>query len=148
MISLLVLPLLGSLSTSVHALGLAPHQITSLVTFGDSYTDVGNTGDGGTAWPVYATSVYSKTKLFPFAKSGATCSNNITSRPFPSVFESQLPAYFGEKANGTLPKLSAEGTLFSLWIGTNDVGEYGLCDMCCVCRWMGGIDPFFSKKKL
>ena len=122
-----LLHLLASLA-SAHAalgLGLAPHQISSLVTFGDSYTDVVNVGDGGTAWPVYATS-YSHTQLFPFAKSGATCSNNITSRPFPSVFESQLPTYFAEKENGTLPKLSADKTLFSLWIGTNDVGEFGL----------------------
>ena len=63
--------------------------------------------------------------LFPFAKSGATCSNNLTDRPFPSVFESQLPTYFTEVANGTL-KLNPHETIYTLWIGTNDVGANAL----------------------
>ena len=64
-------------------------------------------------------------QLFPFARSGATCSNNITFRPFPSVFESQLPLYFAEKANGTL-RLNPEETIYTLWIGTNDLGANAL----------------------
>ncbi|KAF9065311.1 GDSL lipase/acylhydrolase [Rhodocollybia butyracea] len=100
---------------------LAPGQIKNLVTFGDSYTDVTAMADGGTVWPVYAAG-YAHVSLFPFAKAGATCSNNLTDRPFPSVFESQLPAYFSELANGTVPKLKPEETLYTLWIGTNDVG--------------------------
>ncbi|KAI0077023.1 carbohydrate esterase family 16 protein [Panus rudis PR-1116 ss-1] len=103
-----------------HAVGPSPNQIKNLVTFGDSYTDVVNTGDGGTAWPVYAAG-YSKTKLFPFARSGATCSNNLTFVNFPSVFESELPLYFDEVRNGTL-HLRPEETMYTLWIGTNDVG--------------------------
>lgn len=104
--------------------GLSPGQIKNLVTFGDSYTDVGAPADGGVAWPVYAAG-YSNINLFPFARSGATCSNNITSRPFPSLFESQLPLYFTEKSNGTL-KLESHETLYTLWIGTNDIGGNGL----------------------
>ncbi|KAH8092197.1 GDSL lipase/esterase [Cristinia sonorae] len=107
------------------AAGPLPNQIKNLVTFGDSYTDVVNTGDGGTAWPVYAARD-GKFNLFPFARSGATCSNNITNRPFPSVFESQLPLFFSEKANGTLRSLKASDTIFTLWIGTNDVGANAL----------------------
>ncbi|KAF8884190.1 GDSL lipase/esterase [Infundibulicybe gibba] len=103
---------------------LRPKQIKNLVTFGDSYTDVVSTGDGGVAWPVYAAG-YASVSLFPFARSGATCSNNITFRPFPSVFESQLPLYFAEATNGTL-KLKPEETLYTLWIGTNDVGANAL----------------------
>ncbi|OBZ65266.1 hypothetical protein A0H81_14749 [Grifola frondosa] len=96
----------------------------NLVTFGDSYTDVVLTGDGGVAWPVYAARD-GNFSLFPFARSGATCSNNLTDRPYPSVFESQLPLYFTEKQNGSL-KLSAEDTIYTLWIGTNDVGANAL----------------------
>ncbi|KAF5391336.1 hypothetical protein D9757_002048 [Collybiopsis confluens] len=107
------------------ASGLVPGQIKNLVTFGDSYSDVNAAADGGTVWPTYAAG-YANVSLFPFAKAGATCSNNITLRPFPSVFESQLPAYFAEKSNGTLRKLSPEDTLYTLWIGTNDVGANGL----------------------
>lgn len=79
-----------------------------------------STGDNGTAWPVFAADD-GHFNLFPFARSGATCSNNITPRPFPSVFESQLPLFFTEMKNGSL-RLNPEETLFTLWIGTNDVG--------------------------
>ncbi|KAJ4491124.1 carbohydrate esterase family 16 protein [Lentinula edodes] len=96
------------LLVTVQATGVAPGQIKNFVTFGDSYTDIVSVGDGGTAWPVYA-SGYANISLFPFAKSGATCSNNLTNRPFPSVFESQLPTYFEETSNGTL-KLKPEET--------------------------------------
>ena len=75
-------------------------------------------------WPIFAAED-GGFALYPFAKAGATCSNNITSRPFPSVFESQLPTYFAEVANGTLELDPAE-TMYTLWIGTNDVGYLGL----------------------
>ena len=77
--------------------------------------------DGWIMWPVFAAQDGSF-DLFPFAKSGATCSNSLTDRPFPSVFESQLPAFFAEKANGSLAALKPEDTIYTLWIGTNDVG--------------------------
>ncbi|CAL1698361.1 unnamed protein product [Somion occarium] len=106
------------------AIGPSPNQIKNLVTFGDSYTDVVSTGDGGVAWPIYAARD-GNFKLFPFARSGATCSNNLTSVPFPSLFESQLPLYFSEKANGSL-RLIPDETIYTLWIGTNDVGDTAL----------------------
>ena len=109
---------------AVAALGPRSGQIKSLVTFGDSYTDVVVTGDGGTAWPVYAAG-YGHFALHPFARAGATCSNNLTFRPFPSVFESQLPLFFQEKANGSL-KLNEDDTIYTLWLGTNDVGVNAL----------------------
>ncbi|KAF8066944.1 GDSL lipase/esterase [Lyophyllum atratum] len=111
-------------ASTAGAAGVLPKQIKNLVTFGDSYTDVVNVGDGGVAWPVYA-SGYAKVSLFPFARSGATCSNNITFRPFPSLFESQLPLYLTEKDNGSL-KLNPRETIYTLWIGTNDVGVNSL----------------------
>lgn len=111
-------------SSGARQLGPRPGQIKNLVTFGDSYTDVVSTGDGGTAWPVYAAG-YGNFKLFPFARSGATCSNNITFRPFPSLFESQIPAFLTQRANGTVRVNQAE-TIYTLWIGTNDVGSNAL----------------------
>ena len=45
--------------------------------------------------------------------------------PFPSLFETQLPLYFTEKANGTL-RLEPNETIYTLWIGTNDVGASAL----------------------
>ncbi|KAJ7148757.1 GDSL lipase/esterase [Mycena crocata] len=108
----------------VHAVGVRPGQIKNLVTFGDSYTDVVLTGDAATAWPVYAAD-YAHVALHPFARAGATCSNNLTFRPFPSLFESQLPLYFTETANGSL-QLPSENTIYTLWIGTNDLGVSAL----------------------
>ncbi|KAJ7242909.1 carbohydrate esterase family 16 protein [Mycena rebaudengoi] len=108
----------------VRAVGVRPNQIKHLVTFGDSYTDIVATGDRGVAWPVYAAG-YSKTTLHPFARSGGTCSNDITPRPFPPVFGSQLPLYFAETANGSLVVPSRE-TIYTLWIGTNDLGIHSL----------------------
>ncbi|KAJ6540781.1 GDSL lipase/acylhydrolase [Mycena sp. CBHHK59/15] len=110
--------------SGVHTLGVRPGQIKNLVTFGDSYTDVVITGDQATAWPVYAAG-YAHVALHPFARAGATCSNNLTFRPFPPVFESQLPLYFTEKSNGSL-RLSADETIYTLWIGTNDLGVSAL----------------------
>ncbi|KAJ8514901.1 hypothetical protein ONZ45_g7607 [Pleurotus djamor] len=119
-----VLGLLAAFLPPAFGIGVSPGQIRNLVTFGDSYTDVVNTGDGGTAWPIFAANT-AKVTLFPFARSGATCSNNITFRPFPSVFESQLPSYFQGKNNGSL-KLDPRRTIYTLWIGTNDVGVNSL----------------------
>lgn len=82
------------------------------------------TGDNAISWPIFAAQDGNFT-LFPFARSGATCSNNITFRPFPSVFESQLPLYFTEKQNGTF-HLNPEETIYTIWIGTNDVGVNSL----------------------
>lgn len=118
--------LLVFLATSprIFAIGIKRGQIKNLVTFGDSYTDIVSVGDGGTAWPVYAAG-YAGLNLFPFAKSGATCSNNITNRPFPPVTESQLPIFYEELSNGTLKAVAEhqDETVYTLWIGTNDLGE-------------------------
>ncbi|KAF9450392.1 carbohydrate esterase family 16 protein [Macrolepiota fuliginosa MF-IS2] len=103
---------------------LHKNQIKSLVTFGDSYTDIVAISNGGTQWPVYAAG-YAGVQLFPFARSGATCSNDITFRPFPPVFGSQIPAFLSSKENGTI-KVDPQSTLYTLWIGTNDVGVSSL----------------------
>ncbi|KAJ8515119.1 hypothetical protein ONZ45_g7428 [Pleurotus djamor] len=111
----------------VLAIGVAPGQITDFVTFGDSYTDIVTRGDGPDAqsWPIYV-QMLSRAKLHPFAKSAATCSVNITF-PSRSVFEYQLPSYFNETLSGRLV-LDPEKTVYTLWIGTNDVGVKTLYD--------------------
>jgi hypothetical protein len=101
-----------------------PKPIKNLVTFGDSYTSAISVGDRGTPWPVYAAG-YGKLSLHDFAISGATCSNLLTPRPFGSVFENQLPNFEASVANKSL-LLNPEETVFTLWIGTNDVGDGAL----------------------
>ncbi|KAF7419653.1 hypothetical protein PC9H_002245 [Pleurotus ostreatus] len=115
---------LSTVPAVVQGIGVKPGRICNLVTFGDSYTDVVNTGYKSVAWPAYVAGS-AGVKLFPFARSGATCSNNITLHPTLSVFESQLPQYFEEKANGTT-RLDPSKTVYTLWIGTNDVGANSL----------------------
>ncbi|KAL9709582.1 hypothetical protein Ac2012v2_007321 [Leucoagaricus gongylophorus] len=101
------------------------NQLKALVTFGDSYTDTTFISNGGTIqWPQYV-ALYADIDLYPFAKAGATCSNNITFGPFPPVFESQIPTFLDEKNNHTI-KLDQKSTLYSLWIGTNDIGVSSL----------------------
>jgi GDSL-like Lipase/Acylhydrolase len=114
--------LLALSTPAVRGIGVNPKQIKNLVTFGDSYTDIVPVGDKRAAWPVYAAD-YAHLSLFPFARSGATCSNNIPPRPFPSLFESQLPVYFEKKPSLKLPAVE---TIYTLWIGTNDVGANAL----------------------
>jgi hypothetical protein len=104
--------------------GPRPGQIKTLVTFGDSYTDTVITGDGGVAWPVYAAG-YGNFTLYPFARAGATCSNKLTPKPWPSVFESQIPAFTDQRRNGSL-RLNQQQTIYTLWIGTNDIGSGAL----------------------
>lgn len=80
--------------------------------------------DGGAAWPIYAAR-YGNFKLLPYARSGAPCSNNLTPRPAPALFEDQLPLFLEELYNGTL-QLNLEETMVTLWIGGNDVGRNAL----------------------
>jgi len=97
-----------------------PGPLKNLVTFGDSYTDVVSVGDNATAWPIYAAG-YAHVNLFPFARSGATCTQDLTPRQFPAVFQSQLPTYFAALKNGSI-NVPPHETLYTLWIGTNDLG--------------------------
>lgn len=83
------------------------------------------TGDGGTAWPTYAAS-YGGYQLFPYAKYGAPCSQKLVPIPYPSLVEYQLPSYLQDKANGTLNAIHSKDTVYTLWIGANDIGDWGL----------------------
>ena len=107
--------LLVSLAALAEASRKGPPHLSTLVTFGDSYTDVVTTGDNGTAWPVYAAS-YAHATLRPFARAGGTCTNTLTPRTFPSVMESQMPLYLQEIKIGSL-RVDYERALYTLWIG-------------------------------
>lgn len=95
-------------------------NITTLVTFGDSYS-VQNVGDGRVQWPDWAAG-YLNVKLFDYARSGATCSNALTPRAYPAVTEDELPAYWDDVSNGAFGDTEYSQILYSIWIGTNDVG--------------------------
>ncbi|KZW03551.1 carbohydrate esterase family 16 protein [Exidia glandulosa HHB12029] len=122
---LLLLPLPLTLAVNLGPTKPIRTRFKNLVTFGDSYTDVVITGDCGVSWPTYAAG-YANLKLFPFARAGGTCSNNLTFRPFPSVMETQVPNFVGGTKNRSIPRLNPAETLYTLWIGTNDVGASAL----------------------
>jgi len=96
--------------------------------------------DGGASWVRYA-KIYGNVKSFNYATSGAACSNFLTGRPglgppaypeanFPSVIEYEIPAFVQDHiTNHTKGKtttftsdLDPATAVFTLWIGTNDVG--------------------------
>ncbi len=69
-------------------------------------------------------------RYFDYAVSGATCSNQIISRlfpaigkPFPSVLDDEIPSFQADVGAKTLyADRSALNTVYTLWIGTNDLG--------------------------
>ncbi|EJD37647.1 hypothetical protein AURDEDRAFT_199612 [Auricularia subglabra TFB-10046 SS5] len=95
-------------------------QFKNIVVFGDSFSDVELALNGGATWPVYL-SRYTNATLHPFARGGATCSDNWKVMDSISVMESQIPAF--ESKQLTLP---THETVYSLWIGTNDAGAGAL----------------------
>ncbi|CAE6516430.1 unnamed protein product [Rhizoctonia solani] len=116
-------------------------QLKNLVTFGDSYTDNTMNGDAGYRWPDHVAFMSNgSVSVYDFAHSGATCSNKLTPRIYRPVLEAQIPEYFANvtvKAttgkprqnttyiigkNGTYVPLASKDTMYSIWIGTNDVG--------------------------
>ncbi|KAG8854803.1 hypothetical protein FRB96_007332 [Tulasnella sp. 330] len=136
------------------ALGSAsfPSIITDLVAFGDSYTDEGRlsyiTSHNGTLPPVgyvppisnatasggyvWARIVANNTgvELHDYAVAGAVCSNELTPRfsasineLFPAVLDYEIPAFL---ADNKLKPINPATTMFSIWIGTNDLGHGGI----------------------
>lgn len=95
-------------------------DITTFVTFGDSTTDTIRVFNGGVQWPDYV-AAYTGVKLIPFARSGSTCSNTLTPRPFNSLVDWQIPTYKAELANGSIT-IDQSKTLYTIWMGTNDIG--------------------------
>lgn len=137
--------------------GWSAKDFKNIVTFGDSFTDESRLGyfinhngsappvgweqpvglksaSGGLSWARYA-SIYSSTKLYNYAVSGAVCSNQVSPRwfaainaPFPDVAGYEVPAFIADSrhrpANGTkFFSGTAKDTVYAIWIGTNDLGN-------------------------
>ncbi|KAJ9647254.1 hypothetical protein H2199_002241 [Coniosporium tulheliwenetii] len=107
-----------------------------------------NTAGGGRTWPRYVVQYTGDTvngewmpqmMLYNYAVGGAVCSNEITPRyvttfnanfQFPSVLEYEVPTFLADKASVRInttepyfnPALTASNSVYSLWIGTNDLG--------------------------
>ena len=90
---------------------------------------------GGRPWPQYVKQ-YAGVNLYNYAVSGAVCSNNITPRlfttyDFPAVEQYEVPAYIADskyvEADGTKFLIAPrDETVYSIWIGTNDLGVNAL----------------------
>lgn len=91
--------------------------------------------DGGYIWGQWVRD-HAGINLYNYAVEGAVCSNEITPRffsaidaPFPAVKDYEIPAYLnGSKyyeLNGTkFMDDDPATTVYSMWIGTNDLGNY------------------------
>lgn len=109
---------LAFIKASTARVGYASY-INTMVTFGDSYS-VQNVGGGRVQWPDWVQG-YLNITLHDYAASGATCSNVSTPRVYPGVTENELPQFFTQWQNGSLGRLDLDKTVFTIWIGTNDV---------------------------
>ncbi|KAK4629221.1 Acetylesterase [Fulvia fulva] len=134
-------------------------KLTTLVAFGDSYTDDNRleyfgshngsappvgwvneakyaSASGGRPWPQYVKQYSGRTgaNLYNYAVSGTVCSNNVTPRTFttydfPAVEQYEVPAYIADseyfKPDGSKFLIAPrDETVYSIWIGTNDLGVY------------------------
>jgi len=97
-----------------------------------------NTPGGGITWDRWVSN-YTGAKLYDYAVSGAVCDNNIIYRylasifgPFPDVVY-EVEAYIADTkyvnesthTNTLYTNLHEDNTVYSMWIGTNDLGAYG-----------------------
>lgn len=100
------------------------------VAFGDSYSSQAGAGGipitftGGHVWPGFVADS-TRVTLYDFAVAGAVCSDvykNPGSSNRSREIQDQIPAWLGT-ANAT--HLNAGTTVYSNWIGTNDLGYDG-----------------------
>ncbi|KAK7974378.1 hypothetical protein PG989_016226 [Apiospora arundinis] len=119
----------GRLSAYIANNGSAPPPATD--------TSASNfTASGGYSWGHFATQQLGA-KFYDYAVSGAFCSNKIferylapINRSFPSVLEDELPSFVEDVAyvnattgtNTFYSNRKADNTVYTLWIGTNDLG--------------------------
>lgn len=95
-----------------------------------------STPGGGITWGRWV-STYSGAKLYDYAVSGAVCSNKMIYRylasingPFPDVLGYEVPAFVADVhyinastgTNTLYTEREADNTVYSMWIGTNDLG--------------------------
>ncbi|KAI5924556.1 acetyl esterase [Camillea tinctor] len=97
------------------------------------------TASGGYTWPHFASQRLNST-TYNYAVSGAVCSNELINRylasinaAYPSVIDYEIPAFLADVENSSsttggdalYPNRQADNTLYTLWIGTNDLGGGG-----------------------
>lgn len=109
-----------SLAGGVAAAKGPKRDVSTVVVFGDSFSDTGIWPNP--IWPTYLSS-YMGVPVHSFAKAGATCSNALTPRIWPDVVVNETATYNAAKAKGDLGSLDPASTVYTLWIGTNDVGS-------------------------
>lgn len=130
-------------------------RFQNLVSFGDSLTDEGrlnymfingelppvgellppsnNTASGGQSWPRFV-SQKANVKSLNYAIGGAVCSNAVTPRfieffgdgPMPAVLDNEVPTFLADLEHDLYDGgRTAVNTVYSLWIGSNDLGLGG-----------------------
>ena len=74
----------------------------------------------------------SSMSLYNYAVGGSFCSGEIVPREYPTLLEYAVPAFAADKAAGRIdsseayfqPALTSSNAVFTLWIGTNDLGRF------------------------
>ncbi|KAI1634646.1 acetyl esterase [Biscogniauxia mediterranea] len=122
----------GRLQWFVDHNGTAPPAGTLIPTSND-------TASGGYTWPHFVSQKL-KSTTYNYAVSGAVCSNELIYRylssingPYPSVIDYEVPAFLADVENSSstsggdalFPNRQADNTLYTLWVGTNDLGNGG-----------------------
>ncbi|KFA63310.1 hypothetical protein S40285_07638 [Stachybotrys chlorohalonatus IBT 40285] len=125
--------------------GLGLRKFSSLVVFGDSWTDSGlrdyqpdangNIGQpsnrastGGRVWPQYLEQ-YAGINSYDYAVSGAVCDAEHALNQRNGVVQDQVPTFLSNKAyvNATTGARALDipqrQTAYAIWIGTNDLGN-------------------------
>lgn len=96
------------------------------------------TASGGRSWPGFVSEKLG-VKRFNYAVGGAACSQAIVSRrpteelpvTFPGVLEYEIDTFMAELE---MPEIwdgedrTAENTVYTLWVGPNDLGHFGFLD--------------------
>lgn len=151
-LSVLLLLACGGVFGAAFASGAG--NVDILVSFGDSYTDEyralytakhgyppvpgirmpenNHTANGGYAWGRLVAEA-AGVEYYNYAVAGSTCSEKIATQParvipgqIPTVFEYQVPTFVSEAAiPGFYHDRRADNTLYTMWVGTNDVGIEG-----------------------
>lgn len=143
----LCIGLVASAAGLAHATKLKLDAFTSLVLFGDSYTDQGvrqyrpgadgtipapsnSTASGGRQWPQYVRQ-YAGVNIYDYAIGGAVCDSTTVPSVRTGINQTQIPTFLedhrwrspttGRPALRNPPK----ETVYAVWIGTNDLGNAG-----------------------
>ncbi|KAL3430454.1 GDSL lipase/esterase [Aspergillus tetrazonus] len=132
----------SSAPTTLHHQGLL-RRFSSLVVFGDSYTDNGvysyippvapqsnETSTGGRVWPSYVQQ-YSGVNLYDYAVSGAVCDSVIANTKRSGIKQDQMSSFltdnsYRDNRTGSRALINPpDETVYAIWIGTNDLGYGG-----------------------